>query len=188
MPYREPEQAYSKSWARNLEAPQTAGDGLGGLLPFAELAPVATRPQSGRMSTHLDLTERIELQAGLRAGDTQAALAVRLNRSAGTISMELKRNGGRAVYCAAEAHAGALARRGASQRGRCDIDSHPPYVVFVSVVHLVVFLGPTRIGVFLAKFSRLFCPVVRHIAVLNHFVLFLCVTLPWNFYETCIYN
>ena len=122
---REPEAACSKSCARPLEAPQPAGDRLGGRLPVAELAPVATRPQSRRMSTHLDLTERIELQAGLRAGDTQAALAARLNRSAGTISLEIKRNGSRAVYCAAEAHRGALARRGASQRGRCDIAAHP---------------------------------------------------------------
>ena len=78
------------------------------------------------MSTHLDLTERIELQAGLRSGDTQAALAVRLNRSAGTITHELKRNGGRAAYCATGAQQSALARRGASQRGQCDIADHPP--------------------------------------------------------------
>jgi IS30 family transposase len=72
------------------------------------------------------LTERIELQAGLRAGDTQAALAVRLNRSAGTISQELRRNAGREGYCATRAHQAALARRGVSQRGRCDIAAHPP--------------------------------------------------------------
>jgi IS30 family transposase len=72
------------------------------------------------------LAERIELQAGLRAGDTQAALAARLNRSAGTISQELRRNGGRGGYCASRAHQAALSRRGASQRGRCDIAAHPP--------------------------------------------------------------
>jgi IS30 family transposase len=78
------------------------------------------------MNKHLDLAERIELQVGLRAGDTQAALAARLNRSAGTISGELKRNGGRATYCAERAHRRALAKRGTSQCGRCDLAAHPP--------------------------------------------------------------
>ena len=70
--------------------------------------------------------ERIALQSALRAGETQAAVAVRLNRSPGTISQELKRNGGRAGYCAAGAHEAALSRRGASQRGRCAIAEHSP--------------------------------------------------------------
>jgi IS30 family transposase len=39
--------------------------------------------------------------------------------------MELKRNGGRAGYCAIRAHTVALARRGASQRGRCDTAACP---------------------------------------------------------------
>jgi len=72
------------------------------------------------------LSERIELQAGLRAGDTQAALAKRLKRAAGTISLELKRNGGRSGYCANRAHQTARSRRGTSQRGRCDIAEHAP--------------------------------------------------------------
>ena len=78
------------------------------------------------MSTHLVLAERIELQAARRAGETQAAVAVRLNRSEGAISLELKRNGGPAGYCAQRAHRGALSRSGASQRGRCDLAAHPP--------------------------------------------------------------
>ena len=40
--------------------------------------------------------------------------------------MELKRNGGRAGYCATRAHAVALSLRGASQRSRCDIAACPP--------------------------------------------------------------
>lgn len=77
------------------------------------------------MGKHLDLTERIELEIGLRAGDTQAHIALRLGRSTGAISMELARNGGRADYRAQRAHQAALARCGASQRGRCDITAHP---------------------------------------------------------------
>jgi IS30 family transposase len=84
------------------------------------------RPQIRVMSKHLDLAERIELQAGLHAGEPQASVAARLNRSEGTISSELKRNGGRKGYCADRAHQAALSRRGTSQRGRCDIANHPP--------------------------------------------------------------
>jgi hypothetical protein len=35
---------------------------------------------------HLRLEERIELEGALRAGDTQAAIAARLGRSAGTLN------------------------------------------------------------------------------------------------------
>ena len=48
-------------------------------------------------NAHLNLEERIELEAALRAGDTQAIIAIRLARSAGTISRELALNGGRGV-------------------------------------------------------------------------------------------
>ena len=41
-------------------------------------------------NAHLNLEERIELEAALRAGDTQAIIAIRLARSAGTISRELE--------------------------------------------------------------------------------------------------
>jgi transposase, IS30 family len=43
----------------------------------------------------LTLSERIEIQAGLRAGESQAEIARRLGRSAGALSGEFKRNGGR---------------------------------------------------------------------------------------------
>lgn len=43
----------------------------------------------------LSLSEQIELFAGLRSGQTQASIAARLGRSAGTIGAELRRNGGR---------------------------------------------------------------------------------------------
>lgn len=75
---------------------------------------------------HLNLEERIELEAALRAGDTQAAIAERWGRSAGTISRELAVHGGRAGYRAAAAHQAARARRGNARRGDCAIASHPP--------------------------------------------------------------
>jgi IS30 family transposase len=72
------------------------------------------------------LSERIEIQAGIRGGETQASLALRLGRSTGAISMELKRNGGRERYEAEKAQAGAKKRQGAARRGRCMIAEHPP--------------------------------------------------------------
>lgn len=106
--------------------PQTEGL-LGGPRSGAALAPA---PPSGHRQAvgkaHLELAERIELEAALRAGDTQAVIAARLGRSAGTISQELARHGGRAGYRAAVAHRAALAR---SRRiPRCATKSMPGFV------------------------------------------------------------
>jgi IS30 family transposase len=81
-----------------------------------------------KMSTRraLTLTERIEIQAGLRAGESQAEIARRLMRSAGAVSGELKRNGGRDGYQAEVADRRARARRAAARHGRCHIEEHPP--------------------------------------------------------------
>jgi len=75
---------------------------------------------------HLNLEERIELEAALRAGDTQAAIAARLARSAGTISREVSLNGGPDGYRAAVAHRAAQGRRGTARRGDCAINERPP--------------------------------------------------------------
>lgn len=99
----------------------------GGPPPVPELAPAAALAQRATMAkAHLNLDERIELEAALRAGDTQATIAARLARSAGAISRELALNGGRGGYRAAEAHRAALGRRGAARRGDCAIAEHPP--------------------------------------------------------------
>ncbi len=124
--YRKPAVVCSHTSVRAHEAQPPTRDRLGGPALGAELVPAEPNLQTEVMSKHLDLTERIELEAGLRAGDSQAVIALRLGRSAGTISMELARHGGRADYRAARAHQSALTRRGASQRGRCDIATHPP--------------------------------------------------------------
>lgn len=76
--------------------------------------------------TTLNLSERIELQIGLRAGETQAQIARRLARSTGAISSEIKRNGGRAAYQAKAAEEQAHARRQNARQGRCRIEEHPP--------------------------------------------------------------
>jgi len=102
-------------------------DRLGGPPSVPELAPAAARAQRAAMAKpHLNLEERIELEAALRAGDTQATVAARLTRSAGTISREVALNGGPGNYRAAVAHRAAQVRRGAARRGDCAIDEHPP--------------------------------------------------------------
>ena len=75
--------------------------------------------------TQLSLEERVDLEAALRAGQTQAAVAARLGRSAGTISREVKLGGGRAAYRAISAHQAARSRQGAARRGFCAVTAHP---------------------------------------------------------------
>jgi IS30 family transposase len=107
------------------ENPQTRLGGSAGS-PLVENR--AAEVQAMSMSTRraLNLTERIELQAGLRAGESQALIARRLGRSAGAISGELRRNGGREGYQAEVADRQARARRSAARHGRCHIEEHPP--------------------------------------------------------------
>lgn len=109
------------------EAQGPTEDRLGGPPSVPELAPAAARAQRAAMAKpHLNLEERIELESALRAGDTQAMIAARLARSAGTISREVALNGGPGCYRAAEAHRAALGRRGTARRGDCAIAEHPP--------------------------------------------------------------
>ena len=75
---------------------------------------------------HLNMEKRIELEAALRPSDSQASVAARLDRSAGTISREVALNGGLGCYRAAVAHRAAQGRRGAARRGDYAIDEHPP--------------------------------------------------------------
>lgn len=77
-------------------------------------------------SGHLSLDERMELEVSMRTGETQASVAVRLGRAAGTISGELARNGGRDNYRAVSAHKASVQRRGAARWGHCAINQTPP--------------------------------------------------------------
>jgi hypothetical protein len=61
------------------EAQERSEDLLCGPPTVPELAPVAARAQRAAMANaHLNLEEPIELEAALRAGDTQAIIAIRL--------------------------------------------------------------------------------------------------------------
>ena len=125
--YRVPVIPCGEAGAAPPEAQERPEDLLGGPPVVPALAPDPTRHQSPPMrNKHLSLAERIELEASLRAGDTQDLIAARLGRATGTISRELALNGGRLIYRAALAHEASVARRGSAQRGRCAIDEHPP--------------------------------------------------------------
>ncbi|MCC5023456.1 MAG: helix-turn-helix domain-containing protein [Candidatus Synoicihabitans palmerolidicus] len=76
--------------------------------------------------TVLSLEERIENQSGLRANETQQAIAVRLSRSPSAIRAKLKRNASRDHYGAQSAHRAAHERMGRTRRGYCAIDQMPP--------------------------------------------------------------
>ena len=61
------------------------------LVVLALSLPSPRRARRAAMANaHLHLEERIEMEAALRAGDTQAIIAIRLARFAGTISRELE--------------------------------------------------------------------------------------------------
>lgn len=110
---------------RPEESPQTRLGGSAGS-PLVERTHDSAHAFEMKTRTALSLTERIEIQAALRAGESQAEIARRLGRSAGTISGELKRNGGRVGYQAEASDKRAQERRGAARRGRCHIEEHPP--------------------------------------------------------------
>ena len=60
-------------------------------------------PERWRSSAALTLTEREEISRALVAGESIRSVAARLGRAPSTISRELKRNGGRESYRAAQA-------------------------------------------------------------------------------------
>lgn len=111
----------------HLEAEGADRDRLGGPGPLPPIA-FAAAPDQARAMKHavLSLGERIEIQTGLRAGQTQAHIAAVLGRSSGAISTELNRNGGRDAYCAERAHRAAHERRACVRRGHCSINQTPP--------------------------------------------------------------
>ena len=85
--------------AVSLEEQEGTENRLGGSPFLPVLAPNSTRAQTDAMKYRpLSLSERIEIQTGLMAEDTQAAIAARLARPASTISTEIRRNGGAGAY------------------------------------------------------------------------------------------
>jgi IS30 family transposase len=63
-----------------------------------------------RAARFLSLAEREEIVLGVAAGETAASIARRLGRSVSTVTRELERNGGRALYRAGRAEVRALER------------------------------------------------------------------------------
>lgn len=125
LTYRGPNECCRIGGSAPPEAQARTENLLGGSPSVPALAPAP--PNAHRPTVpHLALEERIELEAALRAGDTQAAIAQRLQRSPGTLSRELALHGGREGYRAAAAHRAALARRGSARRGDCAIEAHSP--------------------------------------------------------------
>ena len=98
------------------------GPGPSPLVAFDD-APAQAKPMT---HTVLSLSERIEIQVGLFTGLSQCAVAQRLGRSPGTISTELKRNGGGQTYCAQSAHLAATQRKARVRRGYGKIDQTAP--------------------------------------------------------------
>lgn len=125
--YKEAECACIKPDAVPHEQLPTEENRLGGSPLLAVVAPEPRRAQTGAMKHKpLTLSERIVIQTGLGAGDSQTVIALRLARPPSTVSTELKRNGGRLAYRAEAAQEASVARRSAARRGRCDITEHPP--------------------------------------------------------------
>ena len=65
---------------------------------------------------HLSRDERAAIAIGLEQGLSRRAIARRLNRSPGTISREVRRNGGKRVYHPARARQRREARRFRQER------------------------------------------------------------------------
>ena len=138
MPYLTSETEYREALEAEYQTQESPATGaeerpasrLGDLPGVPPVENPPTGPQTVAMFTKrraaLTLPERIEIQAGLRAGDTQARLAAQLGRSEGCISGEVARNGGRAAYRAVTADRDARERRGAARRGHFHIAEHPP--------------------------------------------------------------
>lgn len=125
--YREATNGCIDEPSRQPEAQEPERNRRAGCAPVPALANTSALVVVGRMShTTLDLDERIELETGLKAGWTQCRIALQLKRSAGTISTELKRNGGRINYRAQAADRAARERKGRVRRGHCAIEQMPP--------------------------------------------------------------
>ena len=82
-----------------------------------------------RARRHLALEEREEISRGMAAGESLRSIAVRLGRSASTVSREVARNGGRSKYRAMRADRAALRR--ARRPKVCKLAANPTLALVV---------------------------------------------------------
>src|SRR4029077_1157552 len=97
----EPVWVIARHMGRSREAVQAQVVATGGLRPRT--------PERSRRE--LTAGEREELSRGLAVGDSYRALAARMGRAPSSVSREVRRNGGRERYRAAEADVAAVRRR-----------------------------------------------------------------------------
>jgi IS30 family transposase len=96
----------------------------------------------------LSLSERVQIEVGVAAGESARSIAGRLGREPSTITREMKRNDGRDAYSAAVAHTHADAQRGRPKATRFERD--PAMAVHVEE-RLRVLDSPMTIAVELAR-------------------------------------
>ncbi|HLF43598.1 MAG TPA: IS30 family transposase [Acidimicrobiia bacterium] len=82
-----------------------------------------------RAPRHLSLEEREEISRGLASGESLRSIAVRLGRSASTVSREVARNGGRSKYRALRADR--VAYRRARRPKVCKLAANPALALMV---------------------------------------------------------
>lgn len=82
-----------------------------------------------RAVRHLSLEEREEISRGMAAGESLRSIAVRLGRSASTVSREVARNGGRSGYRALRADRAAYRR--ARRPKACKLAANPTLALMV---------------------------------------------------------
>jgi IS30 family transposase len=87
-------------------------------------------PTRRRSSRSLTLSEREEISRGLAAGRSLRSIALRLGRSASTVSREVKRNGGRQPYRANKAEQAAWDR--AHRPKTCKLAQNPALALIVT--------------------------------------------------------
>src|SRR2546429_8623477 len=97
----EPVWVIARHMGRSREAVHAQVAATGGVRPRT--------PQRSRRELRAD--EREELSRGLAVGDSCRAMARRLGRAPSSVSREIRRNGGRERYRAAEADVAAVGRR-----------------------------------------------------------------------------
>ena len=108
---------------------------------------VRPRPRI-RPSRHLSLVEREEISCGVASGESLRSIAVRLGRSASTVSREVARNGGRFRYRAHRADQAAFRR--ARRPKVCKLAANPTLALIIEE-KLGLWWSPQQISAWLKE-------------------------------------